>query len=61
MKQFFWKDKSGRGYSNTFTLADVMKQDNETNWDGDELHEWAANAEIGDEWENSSDKYVRIK
>lgn len=60
MKQFFWKDKTGRGFSNTLTLEDLMDMD-ETNWDGDEIAEWAEEAEEGDEFENATDKYICTK
>jgi hypothetical protein len=61
---FFYKDKSGRG----FTAADVEldtllssidEDDPETDYDGTPLHEWAAEAEVGDEWESATDKYIR--
>jgi hypothetical protein len=58
---FFWKDKSGRGFSNQITLDTISGIENETNWDGEDLKEWAENAEIGDGWENATDKYTRIK
>lgn len=61
MKQFFWKDKSGRGISNTFTLEEVKKlfKDN-TNYDGDAIDDWADNANEGDVWENASEKVICI-
>ena len=59
---FFWKDKSGRGESsNNITLDMMLEINDEINWDGEDLKEWAEDAEVGDEWENSTDKYVRIK
>ena len=61
-KLFFWKDKSGRGDTATdIPLDNILLMENDTNWDGDELHEWTENAEQGDEWENASDKYICTK
>mgnify|MGYP003405629814 CR=1 FL=1 len=59
MKYFKWKDKSGRGETaSKVTLTNVLKSEDETNWDGDSLHEWAENAEPGDEWESRTEKYT---
>ena len=60
MKEFFWKDKSGRGFSNTLTLEDLQSIE-EQNWDGDELADWANEAEQGDEFVNATSKYICIK
>jgi hypothetical protein len=62
MKQFFWKDKSGRGITNTFTLDDVKNAfKDDTNDDGETINDWADNAKEGDVWQNSSDKVTCIK
>lgn len=61
-KYFIWKDKSGRGYvNNSMELSTILENENEENWDGDDLHEWAENAEVGDEWENATDYYMCIQ
>jgi hypothetical protein len=47
---FFYKDKSGRGFTANLTLTDILEMPDEDNEDGEEptLHEWAKDAEIGD-------------
>ncbi len=59
-KMFLWKDKTGRGMSNSCSLVMLINTSNEDeeNYDGTSLHEWAKEAEQGDEWENSTDKYI---
>lgn len=58
---FFWKDKTGRGLTNTLPLG-VIRADTttDTNYDGKKLRKWAKNAEIGEVWENESEHYTRI-
>ncbi|MDZ7806170.1 MAG: hypothetical protein U5K71_03545 [Gracilimonas sp.] len=34
MKQLFWKDKTGRGFSNTLTPEDILGLENEEDWNG---------------------------
>lgn len=58
MKKFFWKDKSGRGLKNTLSLKDVLGLDNDESWDAEPLHEWANDAEVGDEWEDAANKFT---
>lgn len=61
-KEFFWQDKTGRGYTNTFTLRELQDAfRGQKNWDGQAASSWADFAEVGDEWENKSDKIVRTK
>lgn len=60
-KSFMWKDKSGRGFKNTFTLVEIMQCTDEQSWDGISLQEWANEAEEGDEWENATNKYICTK
>lgn len=55
-KRFAYKDKSGRGITGKFTLAEILKWENEEDWSSNELHEWAENAEEGDVWEHESMK-----
>ena len=67
-KQFFWKDKTGRGETATMDLEDILsiEPDEEDEdfelpeWD-ETLQEWAQNAEVGDTWELSTESYTRIK
>lgn len=60
-KEFFYKDKSGRGYKGTFTMEQLLTWENDENWDGTPLHEFLEEAEEGDEWENASDKITCTK
>jgi hypothetical protein len=61
LKQFFWKDKTGRGFSNTLTLEDVLNLEDEQDYSDNFLHEWAENAEEGDEWEDRTMKFTCIE
>lgn len=61
---FFWKDKTGRGFTAADVelgtiLSSVDEDDPATDYDGTPLQEWAAEAEVGDEWENATDHYIR--
>ena len=58
MKKFLFTDKTGRGITSTQTLANILTWENEESWDGEELHEWAEDAEQGDEWENTTMKII---
>lgn len=60
-KQFFWKDKTGRGYTNTFAWENLKDDEDTTNWDGKSLSDWCREAETGEEFENAEEKYTRIK
>lgn len=63
-RQYFWIDKSGRGYKAVFEFADLPQDDSddaETNDNGDTLLSWAENAEVGDEWDTRTERYTRIK
>ena len=63
-RQYFWIDKSGRGYKAVFEFAGLPQDDSddaETNDDGDTLLSWAENCEIGDEWDTRTERYTRIK
>lgn len=57
-KTFFWKDETGRGFTNNFTLEDILNCQDEENYDGDSLHEWAKNAEEGDTWKNKANSFT---
>jgi len=60
-KKFFWKDKTGRGITNTLMLKDVLNLENEQDYNDNFLHEWAENAEVGDEWEDRTMKFTCIE
>jgi len=58
-KLFYWKDLSGRGFkANNLTVDIIKESDDVTNWNGEALHEWATEAEEGDEWANHNEKYI---
>jgi len=38
MKKLFWKDKTGRGFSNMLTFEDILNLENEEDWNGELLH-----------------------
>ncbi len=61
MKRFFWKDKTGRGVTNTFTTEDILTWDDEDEYDVEELHDWAESADAGDEWECRTMKLTCIE
>jgi len=61
IKKFFWKDLTGRGFSNTLTLEDLLEIDDESDDDDESLHEWAEYAEQGDEWEDSTMQIICIE
>lgn len=61
-KEFFWKDLSGRGFTNTFTLTELKKAfAGEKNDDGIAISTWAKAADPGDECRNAANKIERIK
>jgi len=65
MKKFFWKDCSGRGYSNTYTLDEALKcldfLNDEEGEEGESFFEWLESAEQGDEWVDSANKVICIE
>ena len=61
MKKFFWKDKSGRGFTNTLTANDLLEMENEQDWNDEDLHQFAVNAEPGDKWEDAANEYTCIE
>lgn len=62
VKKFFWKDKSGRGFTNTFNQTEVKKSfTGEQSWQGESAYSFALNADVGDEWENSVHKITRVE
>lgn len=61
-KRFMYKDKTGRGISNpNFTLDDVLSCEDELNYSGDSLHEWANECDESDEWENATMKFICLE
>lgn len=62
VKRFFWKDKSGRGFPNTFNQTGVKKSfTGEQSWQGESAYSFALNADVGDEWENAANKITRVE
>ena len=60
MKKFFWEDKTGRGFTSRLNLKDLLAMENEEDWNSNELHDWAENAEEGDIWENAESEFTCI-
>jgi hypothetical protein len=58
MKKFFWKDKTGRGFTNTLTADDLLNMDDDQDWNNEFLHQFVVNAEEGDKWEDSSSEII---
>jgi len=61
MKTFFYKDKTGRGFSNKMTANDLLQIDNDQDWNDQELHQFVVNAEEGDKWEDSASEIICIE
>jgi len=61
MKKFIWKDKSGRGFSNTLTTTDLLQMDDEQDWNDELLHEFATEAQPGDTWEDQTKIFTCIE
>jgi hypothetical protein len=65
MKKYFWKDKTGRDFTNTFSataLIGAFSEEEDTNWDGETIGEWLEmEPEVGDVWENETSKVTRIE
>ena len=51
-KKFFWRDKTGRGFSATLTAENLLDMENDEDWYDEPLHDFAETAEVGDKWEN---------
>lgn len=61
-KEFFWKDKSGRGSSNTWSLSQLKKAMAGQRSDDDvAASTWAKDAEVGDTWRNAANEITRTK
>ena len=61
MKKFFWKDKSGRCFTNTLTANDLLEMENEQDGNDEDFHQFAVNAEEGDKWEDAANEYTCIE
>jgi hypothetical protein len=61
MKTFFWKDKTGRGYTSTLTETDLLEMENEHDWNDEPLHDFATEANPGDVWQDSSQIFTCIE
>ena len=61
MRRFFWKDKTGRGFTNILTMEDLLEIENDSDWNDEELHDFAELAEIGDRWENREHEITLIE
>lgn len=55
-KQFFWKDRSGRGFTGTISLQAILDDDD----NDEELKEWAEGAEEGDDYNTQTERYTCI-
>jgi hypothetical protein len=59
-KIFSWQDKSGRGETSIISLSNILDEKNREDWFDNLLHEWADEAYLGDEWEDTTEKYICI-
>lgn len=57
MKKFLWKDKSGRGISSILTDKDLLRMEDEEDWNSKSLHEFVEDSETGDVWEDHANEY----
>lgn len=61
-KEFFYQDKTGRDYTNTFNLTMVRQCfPKEKSYNGIAVSTWALRAEVGDVWENAANRITRTK
>lgn len=63
-KNFFWQDKSGRGFNNNLNEENLIAalrigEQEDTSYDDQPISEWAEEAEVGDVWENNTNKVTR--
>lgn len=59
-KIFLFKDKSGRGCTSKVSKKTLLAMDDEEDLFDTLLHDFAENAEEGDEWENRAFKLTRL-
>ena len=60
-KIFAWQDKTGRGETSKLSLTNILEEEDREDWFDNMLHEWATEAYIGDEWEDTTEKLVCIE
>ena len=66
-KSFLWVDKSGSGRPpiphtyESLVLVNDKEEPSNLNYDGLVLSEWVEEAEVGEEWENAAEKYIRVE
>jgi hypothetical protein len=61
MKEFLYKDKTGRGEQSTLLQKNLLMMSNEEDYHGEKLHIFAKYSEIGETWENRCSSFTRIK
>ncbi len=57
-KTFLFKDKTGRGFTSRLSNKDIRHLEDEEDYYSNMLHEWAKEAEEGDEWENRVMRFI---
>lgn len=61
-KAFLWIDKTGRGFKEPVSWEAIEGNTAAIDWNTEQcLADWCREAEIGDEFENRTEKYTRIK
>jgi len=61
-REFFWKDQSGRGFSNTFNAQDLYDAFEKEVDDRDDFQYWIDTCEIGEEYDSGTPNEIkRIK
>lgn len=53
-KEFIFKDKTGRGIVTKVSSQALLENPDEEDYDGSSLHEWVEDADLGDQWHNST-------
>ena len=61
-REFFWKDQSGRGFSNTFNALELFEAFEKEIDNVHDFRDWIETCEIGDEYESYTPNEIkRIK
>ena len=61
-QEFFWKDKTGRGFTQVFNQSEVKRSfQGERSWHGEAASTWARRSTVGDKWENAANEITRTK
>lgn len=62
-KDFFWKDKSGRGITAHFNESELAESfKDEVSYDGQTIEDWLEEDPIvGETWENAANMVMRIR